>query len=240
MRPVLAALLTASLALAGCGDDTVDQANTVPTTPPPTTPETPAQTDGTTPADGAQVKDGECRDVEAPPAKEGDVSEPSGTLDTGKRHIATFVTSCGTFKVELDAEGNPKTANVIAHLAKEQFYDGTTFHRVIPEFMVQGGDPAGNGSGGPSWSVVEKPDAGTKYEVGTMAMAKTATDPDGTSGSQFFVVTGPQGEALPAQYAVAGKVVKGMNVIEAIEAEGSPSGTTERPVVITSVSYEAR
>lgn len=234
VRLLLPVLLTATLSLAACGDDETDNANTVPSTPPPA-----ATTPGGAAAD--LPREGECLQVEAPEPKSAAVDKPTGKLDPAKRHLVTVDTSCGTFMIELDVKDNPKTANVVASLAKDGFYDGTGFHRVVPGFVVQGGDPNGNGSGGPSWQVVEKPASDTRYTKGIVAMAKTGTDPDGTSGSQFFVVVGADA-GLPPQYAVAGKVVKGMKVVDAIAAQGTEGadGPPQQPVVMTKVTYEAR
>jgi peptidyl-prolyl cis-trans isomerase B (cyclophilin B) len=129
--------------------------------------------------------------------------------------MVTVVTNCGTFAFDLDVKHSPKTSASIDYLVKRGFYDGLTFHRVAAGFVIQGGDPLGNGSGGPGYSVVEAPPAGTQYVRGVVAMAKTESDPPGASGSQFFVVTGAN-VGLPPDYAVAGNVVSGMGVVEQI------------------------
>ncbi|MGH2881455.1 MAG: peptidylprolyl isomerase, partial [Solirubrobacteraceae bacterium] len=123
-------------------------------------------------------------------------------------------------------------------LVKRGFFDHLTFHRVAAGFVIQGGDPLGNGSGGPGYTVVEAPPAGTQYVRGVVAMAKTQTDPSGASGSQFFVVTGAN-VGLPAQYAVAGKVVSGIAVVEKIGAlptNPAGDGAPTPPVVMSSVT----
>ena len=99
-------------------------------------------------------------------------------------------TSCGTFEIALDTKRAPKTTNSFAYLADEGFYDDLTFHRIVPGFVIQGGDPLGTGTGGPGYSVDEKPPANLAYTKGTVAMAKSSAEPPGRSGSQFFVVTG--------------------------------------------------
>jgi cyclophilin family peptidyl-prolyl cis-trans isomerase len=123
-------------------------------------------------------------------------------------------------------------------LAEEGFYDELTFHRIVPEFVIQGGDPEGTGSGGAGYQVVEAPPANLKYTLGTVAMAKTETDPSGTAGSQFYIVSGPQGETLPAEYALAGHVTKGLDVVEAIGELGGPEEKPTQPVVIEKMSIE--
>jgi cyclophilin family peptidyl-prolyl cis-trans isomerase len=98
----------------------------------------------------------------------------------------------------------------------------------VPGFVIQGGDPEGNGMGGPGYSVVDKPPADTKYEKGLVAMAKTQTDPAGSSGSQFFVVTS-DGVSLPPDYAVLGNVTDGMDTVEEIGKLGNPSDPAGSP-----------
>lgn len=143
---------------------------------------------------------------------------PPMAIDSAKTYKATMETSMGTVVVDLDAKRAPKTVNSVVALARCHFYDGLIFHRVVKGFVIQGGDPKGTGMGGPPYSVTETPPSDLKYEVGTVAMAKTGTEAPGTSGSQFFIVSGPQGASLPPQYALVGKVSSGQDVVTKIEA----------------------
>lgn len=154
------------------------------------------------------------------------------------------VTSEGEFTISLDTEGSPATTTSFRTLVESGFYDGLEFHRVAPGFVIQGGDPNGDGSGGPGYYVDEDVPAGTEYTPGVVAMAKTSTDPAGRSGSQFFVVSGPGGAQLTPDYAVVGEVTAGMEAVDAIDALGpkasdpgvSPDGRPTRPVTIESMS----
>ncbi len=246
MRLRLLTILSATaLTLSACGDP--DPNPDVAVTPPAaeTTPSTPAaSTPATTPeaeTSKVKIKAGECADVPAAAPKSPDTPEPSGSLPTDQRNILVLETSCGTIKIELDAAKNPKTANSVATLAKAGYYDGLAFHRTVEGFVIQGGDPAGNGSGGPSWKVVEAPPSDTKYTEGVVAMAKTGTEAPGTSGSQFFIVTGAD-VGLPPEYAVAGKVVKGQNIAKLISEQGTEGadGPPSKPVVILSAKLETK
>lgn len=240
-------LTAAALTLSACGDDKKDAdaaavppAATTPTTPDPGA-STPTTTPEAAPVDDVKVKRGECADVPAAQPKSPDTPEPTGKLDEGVRNILTLKTSCGTIKIELDAKGNPKTANSVATLAKAGYYDGTAFHRTVEGFVIQGGDPAGNGTGGPSWKVVEEPSADTKYTEGVVAMAKTGAEAPGTSGSQFFIVTGAD-VGLPPEYAVAGKVVKGQDIANLISEQGTKGadGPPTKPVLILSATVDTK
>ena len=142
-------------------------------------------------------------------------------LDEDKTYILRLETSCGDIEVELDVKESPETANSVAFLARSGFYNGLVFHRIVPGFVIQGGDPRGSGQGGPGYDLIEPPPDDFTYEEGVVAMAKTQNDPVGTSGSQFFIVSGPDAADLPAEYAVLGKVVDGMEVVEKIEELGA-------------------
>jgi cyclophilin family peptidyl-prolyl cis-trans isomerase len=124
---------------------------------------------------------------------------------------------------------------------RQGFYDGLTFHRIVAGFVIQGGDPLGNGQGGPGYSVVEAPPSTTRYTSGVVAMAKTAAERPGTSGSQFFVVTGDD-VGLPPEYAVAGKVTSGMATVTKIGAipAPDPQNAPEEPVVISKATLAER
>jgi peptidyl-prolyl cis-trans isomerase B (cyclophilin B) len=155
-------------------------------------------------------------------------------LDDGQTHSVVVKTNKGDFRFDLAAKISPCTTASFAGLVQKGFFDGLTFHRIVPGFVIQGGDPEGNGMGGPGYSVVDAPPQDTKYEKGLVAMAKTQTDPAGTSGSQFFVVSG-DGVNLPPDYAVLGHVTDGMDVVEKIGKLGNPadpSGTPTEKVTI--------
>ena len=115
--------------------------------------------------------------------------------------------------------------NNFVFLARNHFYDGVIYHRVIPGFMVQGGDPEGTGSGGPGYSIPDEFSTDHKFAVGDVAMAKTPAPNSG--GSQFFVVIGPQGESLPPQYTWFGKVVDGIETVEKIESDGDENADAD-------------
>jgi peptidyl-prolyl cis-trans isomerase B (cyclophilin B) len=216
-----AALVTLSaVALVGCGGD--DGEDAAPTT---------TTTATTTAATGTG-----CRDVEQPDARPpGTLKAPTAVLNVEKTHLLTFRTSCGDFTVRLDPEASPKTSASFLALARRDFFDGTYFHRIVPGFVIQGGDPTGTGTGGPGYSTVDTPAAGTTYTRGVVAMAKTAAEAPGTAGSQFFVVTGADA-GLPADYAVVGRVVNGMDVVARIDVLGDPNTELPtQPVVVDDV-----
>jgi peptidyl-prolyl cis-trans isomerase B (cyclophilin B) len=164
-------------------------------------------------------------------------SAPEQTVKRGEKLTAVVDTNFGSFKIALDTQRAPKTTNSFSHLAEEGFYDRLTFHRIVPNFVIQGGDPKGNGTGGPGYKVVEKPPANLSYTKGIVAMAKSSAEPPGTSGSQFFVVTGADA-GLPPEYALVGKVSKGMSVVEKIGADGTPSEKPKKKVVIEKMTIE--
>ncbi len=188
-----------------------------------------------------------CKEVEAPdPKEEGTLRRPKARLARSQTHTATIVTNCGEIQIRLDVKGAPKTASSFAYLARRGFYDSVVFHRIAQaqtggDFVIQGGDPTGTGQGGPGYSVVEAPPETTTYTRGVVAMAKTAAEEPGTSGSQFFIVTA-QDATLPPEYAILGRVVKGDDVVSRIAAVETNPETEQplSPVVIERVKISSR
>jgi peptidyl-prolyl cis-trans isomerase B (cyclophilin B) len=178
-----------------------------------------------------------CKQVPTPKPKHVSLKAPKQTVQPGEELTAVMRTSCGTFDIALDTKRAPKTTNSFAYLVEEGFYDGLDFHRIVPEFVIQGGDPLGDGSGGPGYKVVEKPPANLAYTKGIVAMAKSPTDPPGTSGSQFFVVTAADAGLTP-EYALVGKVDKGMDVVERIGKLGTAAEKPKQTVLIEKVTIE--
>ena len=148
--------------------------------------------------------------------------KPTKRLDPGKTYDVVFKTNCGSFTIRLAVKTSPATTASFASLVEKHFFDGTVFHRIVPGFVVQGGDPTGTGAGGPGYTTIDRPPAATRYTLGLAAMAKSGSEPAGAAGSQFFVVTA-QDAHLPPDYAVLGKVVKGLPVIDRIGELGDPS-----------------
>jgi cyclophilin family peptidyl-prolyl cis-trans isomerase len=145
---------------------------------------------------------------------------------------AVVVTSEGTFTIGLDVKDSPHTVGSFEQLARKGFFDGTIFHRIVPGFVIQGGDPTASGGGGPGYLTVDKPPASTRYTHGLVAMAKTQTQPAGTSGSQFFVMTA--NSSLPPDYAVLGKVVRGLDVVDRI---GKLGNSSEQPTQTVEIEH---
>ena len=171
-----------------------------------------------------------CQEAQKPPPKHVNLKRPHGGVKPGQRLVATVDTSCGTFAIALDTKDSPKTVSSFVYLARQGVYDDTIFHRIVPGFVIQGGDPLGTGMGGPGYSVDEPPPASVEYLRGTVAMVKTAAEPPGGSRSQFFVVTAADA-GLPPQYALLGKVSSGENVVDRIGKLGDPaSGQTGTPL----------
>jgi peptidyl-prolyl cis-trans isomerase B (cyclophilin B) len=182
----------------------------------------------------AQLPQG-CAQVQQPAPKNVHLSRPTATLRSSAN--ATVETSCGNFTIALDVRRAPKTASSFAHLARRGVYDDTPFHRIVPGFVIQGGDPTGTDAGGPGYFVDEPPSANTSYTLGTVAMAKSAAEPPGRSGSQFFVVTVPDAGLTP-DYAIVGRVSSGMDVVQRISQLGTASGQPREPVVIRRVAIQ--
>ena len=186
---------------------------------------------------GASASAGGCQEVEAPQPKSVSFDAVEKVLKPGEEATAVVETSCGTFEIALDTKRAPETANSFAFLSEEGFYDELVFHRIVPGFVIQGGDPEGTGTGGPGYSVDEKPPANLAYTKGIVAMAKSSAEPPGRSGSQFFVVIGADA-GLPPEYALVGKVEEGMDVVERIGKLGTPAEKPKQTVLIEEVSIE--
>jgi peptidyl-prolyl cis-trans isomerase B (cyclophilin B) len=225
------AVLIASLALlaAGCGSDKPDNESAA--TPAATeTPATPDLSNG-------------CEQADKPAPKDvGDIKKPTEKLDKSKTYVAAVSTNCGDFEITLDAKRAPITGGNFKYLADQKFFDNTTFHRIVKDFVIQGGDPMGTGEGGPGYTVVEAPPKDLTYDKGVVAMAKTQTDPSGASGSQFFVVTGDGAAQLTPDYALLGKVTSGMDAVDKINGiqVDSNTGQPAFTVVIKSITVSEK
>ena len=138
-------------------------------------------------------------------------------------------------RIALDPIAAPKTVNNFVFLARYHYYDGIVFHRIIPGFVLQGGDPTGKGTGGPGYKFADELPKAGRYELGSLAMANAGPD---TNGSQFFVISGPDGMALPPKYSLFGKVVSGLETVVAIDSVGTPQGAPSERVTIDSVTIE--
>ncbi|HUQ62323.1 MAG TPA: peptidylprolyl isomerase [Acidimicrobiales bacterium] len=171
-----------------------------------------------------------------PPQRTYPTSPPIG-IDPAKTYTAEIKTNQGTMVAQLDPKKALNTVNNFVFLARNHYYDCLNFHRVVPGFVLQGGDPAGDGSGGPGYKFNDElPQAG-EYKVGSLAMANSGPN---TNGSQFFVISGPQGEVLPPQYSLFGQVTEGLDVVTKIDALGTPSApnTPREPVTIESMTIK--
>src|ERR1700726_1938182 len=135
-------------------------------------------------------------------------------IDTTKRYVATMTTSHGTMVIALDPLAAPKAVNSFVFLARYHYFDGIVFHRVIPGFVLQGGDPQGTGRGGPGYNFADELPRAGRYELGSLAMANAGPN---TNGSQFFVISGPSGVQLPPLYSLFGKAVTGLDVVAALD-----------------------
>ena len=200
-RPLVTLLACSALLLAACGDDEES---------PGVAKDTGAATEQQTDPEPTSG----CKKVAEPKAKDvSDIKRRPVRVDESKTYTAVIQTSCGTIELKLAAKDAPKTVGSFIGLARQDFFDGLGFHRIVPGFVVQGGDPEGTGEGGPGYSVTEAPPADVKYTRGTAAMAKTELEEPGTSGSQFFLVTA-EDAGLPPDYALLGKVSSGDDVLE--------------------------
>ncbi len=158
---------------------------------------------------------------------------PAMCIDPAKNYTAKVTTNQGEFTIALDAKKAPKTVNNFVTLARYHYFDGLIFHRIIKDFMFQGGDPTGTGSGGPGYDFEDELPQQGDYEKYSVAMANSGPD---TNGSQFFVITGPSGVSLPPSYSLFGKVTDGTDVADKIGLTATAQG--DRPledVVMTSV-----
>ncbi len=206
-RLQVAPLLLLVLVLAACGGGGGSKKQAAP--PPTAAPQT------TTDAAG-------CRPVTPPAAKAQTESKPTTPLDQTKTYDVLIKTNCGDFTIRLAVKTSPATTASFASLVRKGFFDGTVFHRIVPGFVIQGGDPTGTGTSGPGYTTVDVPPASTRYTLGVVAMAKSGSDPPGTAGSQFFVVT-TQDAQLPPDYAILGSIVQGQAVVDKIGKLGDPA-----------------
>jgi len=225
-RPLtIAATAVVAALLAGCGgaeESGAPDAETAPTT-----------VGETQPADSLSTF---CDPVAVPESRTVDADAPSDDLDPDTTYTLTFETNCGSFTVTLDQGMAPTTSASLVELARDGYFDDTVFHRIVPGFVIQGGDPTQTGAGGPGYSTVDVPPGDARYVKGVVAMAKTSAEPPGTSGSQFFVVTGAD-IGLPPEYAVVGEVTAGLDTVELIGELGDPSTELPlEPVVVATVT----
>jgi cyclophilin family peptidyl-prolyl cis-trans isomerase len=228
IRPLAVLLCVLALGLAACGGDDDDASSG-----------TPAANDGA----ARTERSSKCAQAAQPKAKpNGGAKRPAKALDPDLTYEVVLQTSCGDITIRLDQKTSPRTAASFAGLAKSGFFDGTVFHRIVPDFVIQGGDPTATGTGGPGYSTRDVPPHDATYTKGTVAMAKTQTEPPGTAGSQFYIVTAADA-GLPPEYALLGKVVKGQDVVDAIGRLGDPAsgdaGTPVQPVVIERATVRA-
>ena len=184
-----------------------------------------------------------CVAVSRPSSHARTQAKPTRPLAGSKTYDVVLHTNCGDFTIHLATKISPETTASFASLVRNGYFDHTVFHRIVPGFVIQGGDPTGTGTGGPGYSTIDKPPAATRYTHGLVAMAKTGAEAAGTAGSQFFVVTATDAQ-LPPDYAVLGTVTNGLGVVDKIGQLGDPAsggaGTPTEVVEIEKATLDVR
>jgi peptidyl-prolyl cis-trans isomerase B (cyclophilin B) len=165
-----------------------------------------------------------CVPMTAPVGESRTAPEPKTKLAGATTYDVVIATNCGDFTIRLDQSQSPHATASFVSLVKLGFFDHTVFHRIVPGFVIQGGDPTGTGMSGPGFVTRDEPPGGATYSHGVVAMAKTGIEPAGTAGSQFFVVTAPDAQLTP-EYAIIGKVVQGLAVVDRIGELGDSNGS---------------
>ncbi len=214
-RTLSGVLAVVGLIAGGCGSDSSSDAST---------------------SDGAAPTSADCPPIEGADTQTRQFdAAPPNCLTPGVTYEAIVTTNKGEFTIVLDPESAPAATNNFVFLARNQYFDDTPCHRIIPNFVVQCGDPTGTGTGGPGYTIVDEPPAPGQYQVGSIAMAKTV-EPD-SAGSQFFIITGTDGAALPPEYALFGQVTDGLeSTVAAMAAAGtSGQGVPSEPIEIQSI-----
>jgi cyclophilin family peptidyl-prolyl cis-trans isomerase len=232
-----AATVLVSLAvLAACGSSSTSSPTSAATTSTGTTSGSRTATSASAPT----VPAGTCIHTAptTPAAPKRYASAPPMTINASKTYIATLDTSCGRIVIQLEPKLAPKTVNNFVFLADQGFYNGLTFHRVIPGFVIQGGDPNGNGTGSPGYQFDDELPT-TGYQIGDLAMANAGPN---TNGSQFFIVEGAQGASLPLAYSNFGKVTSGLANVDLIANVPSSSATNkpDQPVWMYTVTITTK
>jgi cyclophilin family peptidyl-prolyl cis-trans isomerase len=161
-------------------------------------------------------------------------------LEPGTDYTAVVTTNKGEFTIALDPAQSPQTVNNFVFLARNRYFDDTVCHRIIPNFVVQCGDPTATGTGGPGYTIVDELPPPGEYRIGSVAMARTPAPDSG--GSQFFIVTGSDGAALPPDYALFGEVTGGLDsTVADMAAAGTPgAGVPSEPIEIRSIRIVQR
>jgi peptidyl-prolyl cis-trans isomerase B (cyclophilin B) len=177
----------------------------------------------------------DCPAVDGSSERYAQFAEPPQTcIDAAKTYTVVVDTSKGSYTAVLDAAKAPLAVNSFVFLARYHFFDGTICHRIIPNFVIQCGDPTATGTGGPGYSFADELPAAGEYKVGSLAMANSGAN---TNGSQFFVISGTDGAALPPQYTLFGQVTEGLDTVTALDAAGTAgAGTPSETVTINSVT----
>ncbi len=227
-RLLVTGVVLAGLIGAGCGSDSAaaPEGSTVGTSS--VTVAAPESSADCPPVEGATTK-----------TQQFDAAPPE-CLVAGVTYEAIVTTNKGEFTIALDPASAPVATNNFVFLARNQYYDDTVCHRILPNFVVQCGDPTGTGTGGPGYTIVDEPPAPGKYQIGSIAMAKTV-QPD-SAGSQFFIISGSDGAALPPDYALFGLVTDGLDTtVAAMAAAGTPGeGVPSEPIQIQSIRIVER
>jgi len=175
-----------------------------------------------------------CVPMTAPAAASRTGKKPTAPLDATKTYDVTMQTNCGTFTIQLDQKESPNATASFVALTQAGYFDKTIFHRIVPGFVIQGGDPTASGTGGPGYTTVDKPPADAKYTLGVVAMAKTGAQPAGAAGSQFFIVT-VANAGLPPDYAIIGTVTSGLGVVKRIGKLGNASDPNGTPTEVVEI-----
>ena len=214
MRRILLVAFAAVFLLAGCGGDGEEESS----------------------GNGGGTET--CEQVDAPAPREPEMlQQPEGTLDPETTYDLVFDTSCGSFTVRLDQTLAPEATASLVSLAEQGFFEDTLFHRIVPGFVIQGGDPSQTGTGGPGYTTTDPPPASARYTKGVVAMAKALNEPSGSGGSQFFVVTAEDAQLDP-EYAIVGEVTDGLDVVDRIGVLGDEEQRPTQAVVINEVTVQ--
>jgi cyclophilin family peptidyl-prolyl cis-trans isomerase len=185
----------------------------------------------TTSAEQTQTNASGCVTVNPPTSTPRKEPKPTNALDPAKTYDVVMKTNCGNFTIRLDQKQSPHATASFVALVDEKYFDRTIFHRIVPGFVIQGGDTTQSGTGGPGYTTVDKPPANAAYTHGVVAMAKTAAQPRGAAGSQFFVVTAANAGLSP-DYAIIGKVTSGLDVVDRI---GKLGDQNEQPTEVVEI-----